>query len=199
LRIGQPRAGDTVVVSTAAGAVGSCVGQIARIHGCRIVGITGGETKRRLCLEYFGFDAAVDYKAADFEQRLAHACPAGVDVYYDNTAGAICDAVMNHLNVGARVVVCGTASVATWDPPPVGPRVERHLLVKRARMQGFVILDHAEHHAAARAELARWLREGKLRYREEILDGIEHAPDAIAGLYRGENLGRRLIRLVPDQ
>ena len=196
LHIGQPRAGETVVVSTAAGAVGSCVGQIARIHGCLTVGITGGETKRRLCLEYFGFDAAVDYKAADFEQRLAHACPAGVDVYYDNTAGAISDAVMNHLNVGARVVVCGTASVATWDPPPVGPRVERHLLVKRARMQGFVILDHAEYHAGARAELARWLREGKLRYREEILDGIEHAPDAIAGLYRGENLGRRLIRLV---
>jgi NADPH-dependent curcumin reductase len=196
LQIGQPRAGETVVVSTAAGSVGSCVGQIARLRGCRTVGITGGETKRRLCLERFGFDAAVDYKAASFEQRLAEAC-GDVDVYYDNTAGAISDAVMSRLSVGARVVVCGTASVANWDPAPQGPRVERHLLIKRARMQGFVIFDHPDHHATARAELAQWLREGKLQYVEEILDGIEHAPDAIAGLYRGENLGKRLIRLVP--
>ena len=195
LQLGQPKAGETVVVSTAAGSVGSCVGQIARLHGCRAVGITGGAVKRDLCLERFGYDAAVDYKAADFAERLAQDCPKGADVYFDNTAGAISDAVMSHLNVGARVVICGTASVPAWSPPPQGPRVERHLLVKRARMQGFVIFDHPEYHAAARADLAKWLRAGELRYVEEVLDGIEHAPDAIAGLYRGENLGKRLIRL----
>lgn len=195
LHIGQPRAGETVVVSTAAGAVGSCVGQIARLHGCRAVGIAGGEAKRRFCLERFGFDAAVDYKMPDFEQRLAEACAGGVDVYFDNTAGPISDAVMTHLKIGARVIVCGTASVANWDPPPRGPRVERQLLVNRARMQGFVIFDHPEHHASARADLIPWIQEGRLHYVEEILDGLEQAPGAIAGLYRGENMGKRLIQL----
>ena len=196
LELGQPRPGETVVVSTAAGSVGSCVGQIAKIHGCRTVGIAGGEVKRALCVERFGFDAAVDYKADDFEDRLAAACTGGVDVYFDNTAGTISDTVMARLNVGARVVICGTASVASWNPPPQGPRVERHLLVKRARMQGFVIFDHADRHPAARRDLAQWLREGRLTYLEDVLEGIEHAPDAIAGLYRGENLGKRLIRIA---
>jgi NADPH-dependent curcumin reductase len=195
LQIGQPRAGETVVVSTAAGAVGSAVGQIARLTGCRTVGITGGEAKRRLCLERFGFAAVVDYKAPDFVQRLAEACGAGVDVYFDNTAGSISDAVMTQLKVGARVVICGTAAVSNWNPAPQGPRVERHLLVKRARMQGFVIFDHPEYHEQARTDLAAWVRSGQLQYVEEVLDGIEHAPDAIAGLYRGDNLGKRLIRL----
>ena len=198
LQIGQPKAGETVVVSTAAGAVGSAVGQIAKLKGCRTVGITGGETKRRLCLERFGFDVAVNYKAPHFAAALAEACGNGVDVYFDNTAGAISDAVMQHLSVGARVVICGTASVPSWNPAPdwpLGPRIERHLLVKRARMQGFVIFDHPEQHAPARADLAAWLRAGQLQYVEEVLDGIEHAPDAIAGLYRGDNLGKRLIRL----
>ncbi len=198
LQIGQPRSGETVVVSTAAGAVGSCVGQIARIHGCRTVGITGGAAKHRLCLERFGFDATVDYKAPDFIPRLAQACVGGVDVYFDNTAGAISDAVMAHLNPGARIVICGTASVASWDPPPQGPRPERQLLTKRARMQGFVIFDHAEYHQGARKDLAAWLRAGQLQYVEEVLEGIERAPDAIAGLYRGENLGKRLIRLTTE-
>ncbi|HMC16247.1 MAG TPA: NADP-dependent oxidoreductase [Albitalea sp.] len=196
LEIGQPKPGETVVVSTAAGSVGSCVGQIAKIHGCRTIGIAGGATKRALCLERFNFDAAVDYKADDFGAQLAAALPDGVDVYYDNTAGAISDAVMARLNVGARVVVCGTASVVSWSPPPQGPRVERHLLVKRARMQGFVIFDHPDHHPVARRDLAHWLRDGRLVYLEDVLDGIEHAPDAIAGLYRGENLGKRLIRIA---
>lgn len=196
LELGQPKAGETVVVSTAAGSVGSCVGQIAKLRGCRTVGIAGGETKRRLCVERFGFDAAVDYKSPDFAGQLAQACAGGVDVYFDNTAGAISDAVMARLNVGARVVICGTASVSSWNPAPQGPRVERHLLVKRARMQGFVIFDHPEHEAVARKDLAQWLRGGQLQYVEEVLDGIEHAPDAIAGLYRGENLGKRLIRLT---
>lgn len=196
LEIGQPRAGETVVVSTAAGAVGSCVGQIAKLSGCRTVGIAGGETKRRLCLDRFGYDVGVDYKAPDFEQRLAEALPGGVDVYFDNTAGAISDAVLARLNVGARVVICGTASVANWDPPPLGPRVERHLLARRARMQGFVIFDHPKHAPMALADLAGWVRAGRLHYVEEVLEGIESAPDAIAGLYRGENLGKRLIRLA---
>jgi NADPH-dependent curcumin reductase len=196
LKIGAPRAGDSVVVSTAAGAVGSCVGQIAKLKGCRTIGITGGEAKRQLCLQRFGYDAALDYHAPDFAERLAQVCGAGVDVYFDNTAGPISDVVMAHLNVGARIVVCGTASVANWNPWPSGPRIERHLLVKRARMQGFVILDHMDHEPVARAELAQWVRDGKLHYQEDVLDGIEHAPDAIAGLYRGENLGKRLIRLV---
>ena len=196
LNIGQPKAGETVVVSTAAGAVGSCVGQIGKIHGCKTIGIAGGETKRQLCLDRFGFDQAVDYKSTDFKQHLAHACTGGVDVYFDNTAGPISDAVMAHLNPGARVVVCGTASVASWEPFPLGPRVERHLLVKRARMQGFVIFDHTDHFDAALKDLRAWVHAGKIQYLEDILDGIEHAPDAIAGVYRGDNLGKRIIRLA---
>jgi hypothetical protein len=195
LDVGQPRAGDTVVVSTAAGAVGATVGQLARLAGCRAVGIAGGATKVALCREEFGYDAAIDYKAGNLDAALAAACPRGIDVYFDNTAGPISDAVLRHLAIGARVVVCGTASVASWDPPPTGPRVERHLLVKRARMQGFIVFDYPHRYEEAVRRLADWVRAGKLRYQEDILDGIEHAPGAIAGLYRGENLGKRLIRL----
>ena len=193
--VGQPRPGDTVVVSTAAGSVGSAVGQIAKIAGCRTVGIAGGATKLKLCLSEFGFDAAVDYKSADFENTLAQACPQGVDVYHDNTSGAISDAVLRHINKGARIVICGTASVANWEPWPSGPRVERHLLNKAARMQGFLIWDYEHRYEEAVTRLAMWVRDGRLHYREEILDGIDTAPDAIAGLYRGENLGKRLIHL----
>jgi NADPH-dependent curcumin reductase CurA len=195
LDIGRPKAGQTVVVSTAAGAVGSCVGQIARIKGCRTVGITGGTTKAQLCTEAFGYDVAIDYKADDLDRALAAACPQGVDIYFDNTAGAISDAVLRHLAVGARVIVCGTASVASWSPVPEGPRVERHLLVKRASMQGLLVMDHEARYPGAIEELSQWVSAGRLRYREDILDGIEQAPGAIAGLYRGENLGKRLIRL----
>ena len=144
LEIGQPKAGETVVVSTAAGAVGSCVGQIAKIKGCRTVGIAGGPDKVHICHEEFRYDSAVDYRADDFESALDAACPHGVDVYFDNTAGPISDSVMRRLAVGARVVICGTASIASWDPLPQGPRVERHLLVKRPRMQGFLIFDHVQ-------------------------------------------------------
>lgn len=193
--IGEPRPGDTVVVSTAAGAVGSAVGQIARIAGCRTVGITGGPQKARWCLEEFGFDTAIDYKSADLEQLLAAACPLGVNIYFDNTAGAVSDAVLPHIAKGARIIICGTASVASWDPPPVGPRVERHLLVKAARMQGFLGMDYEHRLEEVVARLAVWVRAGQLRYREEILDGIEQAPASIAGLYRGENTGKRLIRM----
>lgn len=193
--VGQPRPGDTVVVSTAAGAVGSAVGQIAKIAGCRTVGVTGGAEKVRTCVEEFGFDAAVDYKAANFQQALAEATQWGVDVYYDNTSGPITDAVLPRINKFARIVVCGTASVASWDPWPSGPRVERHLLNKAARMQGFLVWDYEHRYEEAVGKLASWVRTGRLKYREEILQGLETAPAAIAGLYRGENLGKRLIRL----
>jgi len=196
LDIGQPEPGETVVVSTAAGAVGSCVGQIAKLKGCHTIGIAGGPDKVRMCLEEFGYDAAVDYKAERFEQVLDAVCHGGVDVYFDNTAGRISDAVMARLNTRARVVVCGTASVASWDPIPEGPRVERHLLTKRARMQGFLIFDHADRFPAALEQLERWVRDGLIRYHEDVLDGIEQAPGSIAGLYRGENLGKRLIRIA---
>lgn len=195
LDLGQPRPGDTVVVSTAAGAVGSAVGQIAKLMGCRTVGITGGVVKRELCRDEFGYDAVIDYKAENVATALAAACPRGVDVYFDNTAGAISDAVLPQLAVGARVVICGTASVASWNPPPMGPRVERHILVKRARMSGLLIFDYQHRYEEAIARLAEWVRAGRLRFREEIVDGIEHCPGAIAALYRGENLGKRLIRL----
>ena len=196
LEVGEPNAGETVVVSTAAGSVGSAVGQIAKLRGCRTVGIAGGSEKVRLCRDEFGYDAAIDYKAtSDLDAALAAACPNGVDVYFDNTAGRISDAVLRHINSRARIVICGTASLSSWEPWPQGPRVERHLLVKRARMQGFLIFDYESRTEEAVPHLAQWVREGKLRYREDILDGLEQAPDAIAGLYRGDNMGKRLIRL----
>jgi NADPH-dependent curcumin reductase CurA len=195
LDVGLPRPGDTVVVSTAAGAVGSAVGQIAKISGCRTVGIAGGPAKVAQCRELFGYDAAIDYKSDDIDSALVAACPNGVNLYFDNTGGPISDEVLRHLAVGARVVICGTASVSSWNPWPSGPRAERHLLVKRARMQGFVIFDYAHRFEEAIARLAQWLREGRLRYSEDILQGIEQAPGAIASLYRGENTGKRLIRI----
>jgi NADPH-dependent curcumin reductase CurA len=197
LDIGQPKAGETVVVSTAAGSVGSCVGQIAKIKGCRTVGIAGGPVKTELCRSEFGFDAAIDYREeGNLDEAIAQACPKGIDVYFDNTAGAISDTVLKHLAVGARVIICGTASIASWNPAPQGPRVERHLLVKRARMQGFLIFDCADRYAEGIAALAPWVKDGLIRYREDVLEGMEQAPGAIAGLYRGENLGKRLIRLA---
>jgi NADPH-dependent curcumin reductase CurA len=198
LEIGQPKPGETVAVSTAAGAVGSCVGQIARLRSCRAVGITGGPEKMRVCLEEFQYDAAIDYKAGRLDDDLARAAPNGVDVYFDNTSGSISDTVLRRLNVGARVIVCGTAAIDSWDPWPAGPRVERHLLVKRARMQGMLISDFRARYPEGIEELRRWVRNGSIRYREDIVDGIEHAPGAIASLYRGENLGKRLIRLANE-
>jgi NADPH-dependent curcumin reductase CurA len=192
---GTPRPGNTVVVSTAAGAVGSAVGQIAKLSGCRTVGITGGAVKMKMCREEFGFDAAIDYKAGDVGKALGTAAPSGVNVYFDNTSGAISDAVYPQLALGARIVICGTASVPSWDPPPMGPRIERYILVKRARMSGLLIFDYAHRYEEAVSRLAQWVRDGKLRYREDIADGIEHCPGAIAALYRGENLGKKLIRL----
>ena len=193
--IGEPKSGETVLVSTAAGAVGSAVGQIAKILGCRAVGIAGGENKVAQCLAVFGFDVAIDYKASGLGEAIDETCPGGVNVYFDNTSGVISDTVYPRLAVGARVVICGTASISSWDPWPTGPRIERHLLVKRARAQGFVILDYMDRWEASVATLADWVRTGKLRYEEDILGGLEACPDALAGLYRGENRGKRLIRI----
>lgn len=198
LDVGQPRTDNTVAVSSAAGAVGSCVGQIAKIKGCRTVGITSSEEKVNLCLNEFGFDAAISYRRDDFSAVLGDFFKQGVDIYFDNTAGAISDAVLPHIAVGARIVVCGTASVASWDPPPLGPRVERNILVKRARMQGFLIFDYAHRYSEAWPVLSDWVRSGLLRYREEITQGIETAPSAIASLYRSENMGKRLIRIAAE-
>ncbi|MDI4234209.1 NADP-dependent oxidoreductase [Bradyrhizobium sp. Arg237L] len=195
LDIGQPRPGDTVVVSTAAGAVGSAAGQIAKLSGCRTIGIAGGPAKVAQCRELFGYDEAYDYKSDNLDLALGKACPRGIDLYFDNTGGVISDTVLRHLAVGARVVICGTASFPTWDPWPNGPRAERHLLVKRARMEGFVIFDYASRYEEAVSRLSQWIRDGRLRYSEDIQNGIECAPAAIAGLYRGENTGKRLIRI----
>lgn len=188
-----PRAGDTVVVSSAAGSVGSAVGQIAKILGCRTVGIAGGAEKCRQCREEFGYDAAIDYKADDIAAALAEHAPDGVDCYFDNTCGPISDAVMTRLAQGARITVCGTAAVTDWDPIPMGPRVHRQLLVARARMEGFLIFDYKDRLGEARDALARWLREGRLKVREHVLEGPEAALDAIGMLYRGENTGKLIV------
>lgn len=194
--IGRPSPGETVVISTAAGAVGSLAGQIAKIVGCRTIGITGTSEKATTCIDVYGYDAAIVYHAEDVGARIKELCPNGVNIYFDNTAGAISDAVLPHLAVKGRVVVCGTASISQWDDWPVGPRVERHLLVKRARMEGFLYFDYIHRSDEAVEQLRTWLAEGQLNYREDILNGIQHCPDAIAGLYRGENRGKRLIELA---
>ncbi len=194
-QIGEPKTGETVVVSTAGGAVGSAVGQIAKIYGCRTVGIAGGAGKVALCVNEFGYDAAVDYRASGWETEIARACPTGVDVYFDNVSGPISDVVHAQLAPGARIVVCGTAAYADWSDWPQGPRIERRLLTRRARMQGFVIFDHMSEYEAAVERLAGWVRTGVLKYREDVLDGMTACPDALAGLYRGDNVGKRVIRL----
>jgi NADPH-dependent curcumin reductase CurA len=196
LDVGQPIAGETVIVSTAAGSVGSCVGQLAKLKGCRTIGIAGGREKVRQCLEEFGYDAAIDYKGvADLDGAIKAACPDGVDVYYDNTSGPISDAVLRNLKLGARIVVCGTASYPSWNPWNTGPRPERHLLVKRARMQGFLTTDFIARFPEAIANLSGWIRDGKIRYREEMLEGIQHAPATVQKLYSGENTGKLVMRL----
>ena len=159
------------------------------------LGSPAGRTKVAQCREIFGYDVAIDYKSGNIESALAAACPKGVDLYFDNTGGAISDTVLRQLAVGGRVVICGTASVPTWNPWPNGPRAERHLLVKRARMQGFVIFDYAHRFEEAITRLAGWVRDGRLRYAEDVLEGIEQAPGAIGSLYRGENTGKRLIKI----
>jgi NADPH-dependent curcumin reductase CurA len=197
LEVGRPKPGETVVVSTAAGAVGSMVGQIARIKGCRSVGITGGPAKVAACREDFGYDAAIDYRATgDLGAALAEACPAGIDVYFDNVGGPVSDAVLEHINVGARIVVCGTMGIGSGET--TGPRPNRQLLVKRARMEGFLVLDHMHRLEQALADLAAWLRDGRLRYREDVAEGLDKAPEALLRLLAGGNSGKMLVRVGPE-
>lgn len=194
-KLGSPRAGETVVVSTAAGGVGSCVGQIAKAAGCRTIGLTSSNEKIKACYEEFGYDHVINYRTDDVNGVLRETCPDGVSVYFDNTAGSISDAVMQNLAIGARVIVCGTASISTWDPPPMGPRVNRILLTRRARMQGFILSDHKDTYQVYVNQLEKMVRTQRLKYREHITDGLHTAVGAIEELYRGENLGKRLIRL----
>ncbi|MEM6905052.1 MAG: NADP-dependent oxidoreductase [Pseudomonadota bacterium] len=190
-----PGPGETVVVSTAAGAVGSAVGQIAKILGCRTVGITSSPEKMAMCRERFGYDTALSYREPDLAGRLREACPDGVDCYFDNTCGEISDAVMTCLAQGARITICGTASLTDWDPIPLGPRIHRQLIVARARMQGFLVLDYKPRWQEAVDQLAAWIQSGELTTEEHILAGAEAAPGAIAMLYAGENRGKLLIEV----
>lgn len=194
-RVLRPRPGSTVVVSTAAGSVGSIVGQLAKREGCRTVGITGGPEKVAQCVEEFGYDAAVDYRSDTFVEDLAAATPDGIDHYFDNTSGAISDAVHQRLNPHSSVLICGTAAVPSWSPWPTGPRVERIMLTRRTRMEGFLAFDHLDALDDAVAELADLVRDGTIVVREHVLDGLDAAPGSIEMLYRGENTGKLLIRL----
>jgi NADPH-dependent curcumin reductase len=193
--IGCPKPGETVVVSTAAGAVGSIVGQIARRDGCHVVGLTGSNAKAQRCVSDYGYQLALNYHDEQLSQRVKDACPRGVDVFFDNTSGSIADAVWPHLNSHARIVQCGTAAIANWLPPPVALRRDRDLLVKRLRHAGFVIFDHAAKFPETIATLGTWLREGTLKYRDDIEVGLDRAPHALAAIYRGENEGKKIIML----
>jgi NADPH-dependent curcumin reductase CurA len=199
LDITEPRSGETVVVSGAAGAVGATVGQIAKIRGCRVVGNAGGDEKVRHLLDELGFDAAFDYKTAkDYGSELKRLCPGGVDVYFDNVGGAITDAVFSSLNVGARVSVCGQISQYNAEATEMGPRLLWHLIVKRAKAQGFLIFDYASRYEEGRRQLAEWVKQGKIRYRERIAEGIENAPQAFLEMMQGKNIGKQLVRLSPE-
>jgi NADPH-dependent curcumin reductase CurA len=197
LDIGRPQAGETVVVSGAAGAVGTIVGQIAKLKGCRVVGIAGTERKTRYLTEQLGFDAAIDYKApGDIAEALSAACPDGVDVYFDNVGGPISDAVMALINTNARIPICGQISLYNLETPDIGPRVQPLLLTRTALMKGFLVGQYAERYPEALAQLAKWVADGTLRYEETITEGLEHAPDAFLGLFTGENLGKALVHVA---
>jgi NADPH-dependent curcumin reductase CurA len=196
LEIGQPKPGDTVVVSGAAGAVGLLVGQIAKIKGCRAVGIAGGAKKCRYIVDELGFDAAIDYKGEDVKKALQANCPRGVDVYFDNVGGDILDAVLARLARGARVVICGMISQYNNTGPIKGPANYRSLLVNRASMKGFLVFDYAERYAEAVREMAAWLAAGKLKSREDIVEGLETFPDTLLKLFKGENLGKLMLKLA---
>jgi len=193
--IGRPQGGETVLVSTAAGAVGSVVGQIARRLGCQVAGLTGADDKVEQCVAEFGYHAALNYRRGLERERLQALCPRGIDVFFDNTSGAIADAVWPHMNMRGRIIQCGTAAIAAWDPPPQAPRREREVLTKRLRHEGFIIFDHLARFPQVIAQLCAWNREGTIRYREDIEEGLDRAPAALAEIYRGENRGKKLIRL----
>ncbi len=193
--IARPRAGETLMVSTAAGAVGGAVGQLAKSAGLHVVGLTGSDSKAAHACAELGYDIALNYRTADnLDRAIAEACPNGINVFFDNTAGRIADAVFPNLVPGARVIQCGTASVPSWLPPPAGPRRERDILVKRLSWHGFVVMDHGALFPQALRDLGALVVQGKLIGRDHVLEGLDQAPGAIEMLYRGENKGRLLIR-----
>ena len=201
LNIGEPKPGETVVVASASGAVGAVVGQIAKLKGARAVGIAGGADKCRYVIEELGFDACLDRYDSHFAQQLASACPNGVDVYFENVGGAVFDAVLPLLNIGARVPVCGIVAHYNDKELPPGPNrlplLMNTLLYKRIRAQGFIILDHyADGFAPFYRDMGAWVAEGKVKLREDIVDGLENAPAALIGLLEGNNFGKVVVRVA---
>ena len=195
LDVGAPKAGDTVVISGAAGAVGSIAGQIAKLKGCRVVGIAGGEEKCARLVEEFGFDGTIDYKSEDVLAGLKRECPKGVDVFFDNVGGDILDAVLSRLNFKARVIICGAISQYNNKEAVKGPANYLSLLVNRARMEGFVVMDYADRYAAAGQEMAGWLLKGQLKSKEHIVEGLESFPESLAKLFSGENHGKLVLKV----
>ena len=199
LDVAKPKAGETVVVSGAAGAVGSVVGQIARIQGCRAVGIAGGADKCRFLMDELGFDAAIDYKAGDVKGALKQHCPDGVNVYFDNVGGDILDAVLTRLAMHARIVICGAISQYNNTQPVKGPSNYMSLLVNRASMTGMVVFDYAARYGEAARAMAQWMAEGKLKSREDVVPGgIAAFHDTLLRLFRGENTGKLVLQVTPS-
>ncbi|HJQ15970.1 MAG TPA: NADP-dependent oxidoreductase [Allosphingosinicella sp.] len=197
--IGRPEAGETLLVSTAAGAVGSFVGQIGKLRGCTTIGLTGSAAKVARCEQSYRYDMAINYKDEDWQDRLAEALPNGADIYFDNTGGPILDAALRRMAVGGRIVQCGTASIATWNPPPQGPRNEREILTRRLQWGGFVIFDHLARFQEAAERLCAWYNEGAIICDEDISVGIDQAPGSIADIYAGRNSGKKMIDVTcPD-
>ena len=199
LDIGQPRAGDTVVVGAATGAVGSVVGQIAKIKGCRAVGVAGGRDKCDYARDALGFDDCIDHRAADLPQRLAAACPRGIDVYFESVGGAVLAAVVPLLNVGARIPLCGLIGWYNLEKPPPGgdrtPQLLFTVLRQRLKVQGFIIFDHYHRTAAFLEDMRAWVQEGRVRYREQVIEGLENAPRGLMGLLQGENFGKLVVHV----
>ena len=197
LECGKPKAGETVVVSAAAGSVGLFVGQIAKLKGCRTVGIAGGAAKCAMLTGELGFDAAVDYKAGDTRRALRAACPDGIDVYFDNVGGDVLEACLFNMALHGRVVCCGAVSQYDGDAPPHGPRGVPGLIVtKRLNLRGFVVMDFYDQSEAALADLTAWVKSGQIVVREDIIDGLENLPAALIGLLAGENIGKRMVKVV---
>ncbi len=195
LKTGQPKAGETVVVSGAAGAVGSLVGQIAKIKGCRVVGIAGGKEKCQFLVDELGFDAAIDYKNENVKKALKQTCPNGVDVFFDNVGGDILNDVLTHINLHARIVICGAISQYNNTTPVKGPSNYLALLVNRARMEGIVVFDNIKEYPIAMKEIAGWIQSGNLKVKDHIVEGIETFPDTLMMLFKGENFGKLVLKV----
>jgi hypothetical protein len=197
LDIGKPKAGETVVVSAASGAVGSIVGQLAKVAGCRAVGVAGSAEKCRYVVEELGFDACVNYKSDDLVGALRDACPNGIDIYFENVGGAVLEAVLRLLNTFARIPLCGLISDYNATRRPVGPSL-LPLLRTRATIRGFIILDHYDRFPAFLKEVEPLVRSGRIKYREDIVEGLDAAPSALIGLFEGRNFGKMLVRVAPE-